>query len=77
MAEKESTPSKESLQSKEPRKQQRKQKQARRHNKNGRCYIPLLDSDEPYFVKRREEINEELSENETDFDDVMDKVLKK
>lgn len=43
----------------------------------GRCYIPLLDSDEPYFVKRREEIDKELSENETDFDDVMDKVLKK
>ena len=77
MAEKESTPSKESLQSKEPREQQRKQKRARRHNKNGRCYIPLLDSDEPYFVKRREEIDKELSENETDFDDVMDKVLKK
>ena len=77
MARKESTPSKELLQSNEPRKQQRKQKQARRHNKNGRCYIPLLDSDEPYFVKRREEIDKELLENETDFDDVMDKVLKK
>ena len=44
---------------------------------NGRCYIPLLDSDEPYFVKRRKEIDKELSENETDFDDVMYKVLKK
>lgn len=77
MAEKESTLSRESLQSNEPRKQQHNQKQTRRHNKNGRCYIPLLDSDEPYFVKRREEIDRELSENETDFDDVMDKILKK
>ena len=77
MAEKESTLSRESLQSNEPRKQQRKQKQVRRHNKNGRCYIPLLDSNDPYFVKRREEIDRELSENETDFDDTMNKILKK
>ena len=48
----------------------------RRHNKNGRCYIPLLDSNDPYFVKRREEIDRELSENETDFDETMDKILK-
>lgn len=77
MVEKESTLSRESLQSNEPRKQQRKQKQVRRHSKNGRCYIPLLDSNDPYFVKRREEIDRELSENETDFDDTMDKILKK
>jgi hypothetical protein len=37
----------------------------------------LLDSNEPYFVKRREEIDKELLENETDFDEVMDKILKK
>ena len=77
MAEKESTLSRESLQSNEPRKQQRKQKQVRKHNKNGRWYIPLLDSNDPYFVKRREEIDRELSENETDFDDTMNKILKK
>ena len=77
MARKESTPSKELLQSNEQKKQQRKQKQTRKHNKNGRCYIPLLDSNEPYFVKRREEIDKELLENETDFDEVMDKILKK
>ena len=77
MAEKGSTVSKESLQPNEPRKHQRRQKQVRKHNKNGRCYIPLLDSNEPYFVKRREEIDKELSENETNFDDIMDKILKK
>jgi hypothetical protein len=36
----------------------------------------LLDSNDPYFVKRREEIDRELLENETDFDDTMDKILK-
>lgn len=77
MARKESTRSDKSLQSNEPRKQQRKQKQVRRHNKNGRCYIPLLDSNDPYFVKRREEIDRELAENEVDFDETMTKILKK
>ena len=76
MARKESTRSDKSLQSNEPRKQQRKQKQVRKHSKNGRCYIPLLDSNDPYFVKRREEIDRELSENETDFDETMNKILK-
>ena len=77
MARKESTRSDKSLQSNEPRKQQRKQKQVRKHNKNGRCYIPLLDSNDPYFVKRREEIDRELAENEVDFDETMTKILKK
>lgn len=77
MAEKESTLSRESLQSNEPRKQQRKQKQVHKHSKNGRCYIPLLDSNDPYFVKRREEIDRELSENEMDFDETMNIILKK
>jgi len=36
----------------------------------------LLDSNDPYFVKRREEIDRELSENETDFDETMNKILK-
>lgn len=76
MAEKESTLSRESLQSNEPRKRQRKQKQVRKHSKNGRCYIPLLDSNDPYFVKRREEIDRELAENEVDFDETMNKILK-
>ena len=42
-----------------------------------RCYIPLRDSNDAYFVRRREELNKELSEQEpVDFDAVIDRVLK-
>ena len=79
MARKESTRSDKSLQSNEQRKQRQCSQTHRRNkrNKNGRCYIPLLDSNDPYFVKRREEIDRELAENEVDFDETMTKILKK
>lgn len=79
MARKESTRSDKSLQSNEQRKQHQCNQTHNRNkrNKNGRCYIPLLDSNDPYFVKRREEIDRELAENEVDFNETMTKILKK
>ena len=73
-------------QRKQPKKQsvkqnlklQRKQdlKQEDNQHSKDRCFIPLLHSNDPYFVKRREEINKELAEHPVDFEVVMKAVLR-
>ena len=73
MAGKEKSPSSRLQHGKGRRGQQRRQKG--KNKGNGECYIPLLDSDEPYWVERRRQLNAELEENPVDFDKVMDEIL--
>ena len=50
-------------------------KQRYKQQPKDKTFIPLLDSNEEYFAQRREELNRELAESPTDFDNSLDEIL--
>ena len=48
-------------------------KRSKRKHPKGRCYIPLLDSDKPYFVERRRQL--EAEQLAVDFDAAISELL--